>query len=422
MNRVLFIFYIFIVLLLQESISQSITPASSDALRYGNFAGEICENKADWCDAVNPDCSLEFVQDQCRKHCKSCKPDCIFVAVHPDECPANTELPKCTLDMALDELCEADQPLLGNPNYHVDNCNGKDVFRCTRGCLNKLPFIMTNDPNCKKLKRTCEKLSKKCNMVLGSQQVLGKSKVAKKCNKALRGDANVTVNTFCTVTCATCTDGMWSTWSSDGECYQKRSRVCNNPSPTRGGIFCPGSSTETAMCCNSGSCQTSTTPPTEEDYFPTGPQQGVNFRTVTNGGWELCFSQAYNSSMGPSQISQIMNSQCTKANLMMGCRVTNSNTIRLLAWAPRSCVFTTSTGSSGSATTTCQGTEWYFNNNYSWGFAKEGDSVQKSTCDYLTTGCNECRLCWHTKYYKGYRCGSTTYPGGEYERLIFQID
>ena len=63
--------------------------------------------------------------------------DCIFVAVHPDECPANTDLPKCTLDMELDELCEADQALPdGNENYSVDNCPPRnDVFRFVTGKL-----------------------------------------------------------------------------------------------------------------------------------------------------------------------------------------------------------------------------------------------------------------------------------------------
>ena len=55
-------------------------------------------------------------------------------------------------------------------------------------------------------------------MMLGSSNVLGKSKVAQKCKEALVGDANVTVSTFCTVTCATCSKSTCSNWHNNQGC------------------------------------------------------------------------------------------------------------------------------------------------------------------------------------------------------------
>ena len=140
----------------------------------------------------------------------------------------------------------------------------------------------------------------------------------------------------------------------------------------------------------------------------------------------MCYSSGYDRTITESTTSTIKNSQCTKAKILVGCRYTNSpNNIRTLAWAPRNCVFTP-TGPNRHNTTTCEGTDWYFNqvqqgSNMSMGFAKEGDGVYKHNCDTLTSGCNECRLCWHlASAGSGYRCGSDRGARSNYERVIFQ--
>ena len=33
---------------------------------------ESCRNKAKWCEAVDPNCEIEFVKDQCPKYCNIC--------------------------------------------------------------------------------------------------------------------------------------------------------------------------------------------------------------------------------------------------------------------------------------------------------------------------------------------------------------
>ena len=105
---------------------------------------------------------------------------------------------------------------------------------------------------------------------------------------------------------------------------------------------------------------------------------------------------------------------------MLGCRKRSSaSTIQLLAWASRDCVFT-DTGSSRKGVTSCEGTDWYFSYNWSWGFVKQGDDLNRNWCDWITPGCNDCRMCWHTPS-TGYRCGADTGVNDDtFEKVIFQ--
>ena len=106
---------------------------------------------------------------------------------------------------------------------------------------------------------------------------------------------------------------------------------------------------------------------------------------------------------------------------MLGCRrKSRQNTIQLLAWAPRSCAFANTGFNNRVNVTSCEGTNWYFNENKSWGFAKEGDVVYKADCDTLALTGNNLRLCWHTPG-TGFRCGSdSAISTHDYERVIFQ--
>ena len=86
--------------------------------------------------------------------------------------------------------------------YRNKNSFACFVFNFGIGCSNDLPSVMSKNGNCKKLKLECWKLKKKCNSKLGT--VLGKSKSAKKCKKALKGNSNKKVDEFCNTTCKTC--------------------------------------------------------------------------------------------------------------------------------------------------------------------------------------------------------------------------
>ena len=57
-----------------------------------------------------------------------------FVAIDSSECPANTNLPGCSSQIAPNQLCEADMTLPdGNTNFNVNNCDDWDVFKCISG-------------------------------------------------------------------------------------------------------------------------------------------------------------------------------------------------------------------------------------------------------------------------------------------------
>ncbi|HEY8378316.1 MAG TPA: DUF4215 domain-containing protein, partial [Nannocystis sp.] len=154
-------------------------------------------------------------------------------------------------------------------------------------------------------------------------------------------------------------------------------------------------------------------------YNAFGPQVSVPVESVF--GWEVCYSDTYGKSGTP--VATILQ-QCHKANLMLACRQVGVPIYTVLAHAPRSEV-TKDTGSSNEPTV-ANGTGWYFSDAYSWGFAKQGDPISRTSCD--TQSINpERRLCWHTSggnINGGWRCGATTGLNGNntWERVVLHAD
>jgi hypothetical protein len=111
---------------------------------------------------------------------------------------------------------------------------------------------------------------------------------------------------------------------------------------------------------------------------------------------------------------------------MLSCLPTGSDTLTLLAQGPRSDV-TFDTDDNEFEVHVANGVGWYFNNGpsdnhgFSWGFIREGDSVDKGNCDTDTSGTNDERLCWHLNDFGGYRCGATTGLNGsvDFERIVY---
>jgi len=57
-------------------------------------------------------------------------------------------------------------------------------------------------------------------------------------------------------------NGNWGAWSSFGACSltcgsgtQTRTRLCNNPAPSNGGVACSGAASE-SQACNTQACPT----------------------------------------------------------------------------------------------------------------------------------------------------------------------
>jgi hypothetical protein len=179
----------------------------------------------------------------------------------------------------------------------------------------------------------------------------------------------------------------------------------------RNNVLDAGEISQTAYACNGTGAGPA--------YQPVGPQNNIAVASLS--GWTECYRDLYNNSS--TTIASIQTA-CSKAKIMMACRPTGSATLQLLAWAPRTDVFF-DTGT-GNVTHNANGTGWYFNNAWSWGFVREGDAVSRNSCDTNGTGTVAQRLCWHTgggNINSGYRCGNNFLNGSTaYERVVYQAD
>jgi hypothetical protein len=150
--------------------------------------------------------------------------------------------------------------------------------------------------------------------------------------------------------------------------------------------------------------------------------------TVTGGGWTRCFAGAY-SDFSPS-VSSVL-SGCTGSRLMLAARATGDEfNILLLAQAARADVLFEE-GSDFSGSHNANGSEWYFSDDYSWGFAKGGDPVFRSSCDigefFGNTDNLDLRLCWHTgggNMNGGFRIGATIFLNNspDFEKVIYSFN
>jgi hypothetical protein len=159
-------------------------------------------------------------------------------------------------------------------------------------------------------------------------------------------------------------------------------------------------------------------------YNASGVQTLVPAANLT--GWSKCFKEKY--SHNGSSLGGIL-AACNKPNLMLACRVTGSSVLQVLALAPRGDV-TFDTGTSNTPHN-ANGVGWYYNTNYSWGFAPLGAPIHRDHCDKESSSAVQ-RLCWQTgaplsspdTLAKGWRCGGAINLNSAdgFERLIYQAD
>ena len=162
-------------------------------------------------------------------------------------------------------------------------------------------------------------------------------------------------------------------------------------------------------------------------YFPSGPQTNVPVSSLS--GWQECYSGPYNATTPMASVL----SSCDGSYLMLGGSPESSTTLSVLAAAPRADVLfdTGHTNTPHNA----NGSGWYFATDWSWGFAPQGQSIQRAQCDAVA---GALRLCWHTfpdpedpinfpagGLNPGYRLGDLTFifqqgEGGDYTRHIYE--
>jgi cysteine-rich repeat protein len=153
-------------------------------------------------------------------------------------------------------------------------------------------------------------------------------------------------------------------------------------------------------------------------YFVEGPQTNVHEDDLAD--WETCWTGTYDG-FYQDLSTTIFGEQCTGSKLLLGCRPVGSPMFTLVATGEREDVLF-DTGM-GNVTHDANGVSWYYNGDWSMGFADEGTGVDRNSCDILDVS-GELRMCWHTggdAIYEGYRCGNE-YPWNDYERVIMHVD
>jgi hypothetical protein len=157
-------------------------------------------------------------------------------------------------------------------------------------------------------------------------------------------------------------------------------------------------------------------------YYPFGPQLNVSESTIVNGGWVKCWQGLYGN--GSSVLANVL-TLCKGPNMLLAGGPAGSSVFDVIATAPRADVLF-DTGTSNTPHN-ANGSGWYFNTNYSWGFAKQGDAINRSECDTNSTD-GAYRLCWHTgldypfnRIDPGWRSGTNTdlNDSTTYRRAIF---
>ncbi len=161
------------------------------------------------------------------------------------------------------------------------------------------------------------------------------------------------------------------------------------------------------------------TPDCKSLWWAEGPQIDVPQANLV--GWELCWSGLYGTASEP--LMTILGSNCTKSKLLIACRPVAETDLTLLAMGEREAVIF-NTGD-GNVPYNHNGVGFYYSDSYSWGFALEGDPIQRFSCDVGSEN-PQFRMCWHSNsgnLSSGYRCGTTTLNGNNnWTRMIFQAD
>ncbi|CAN5765422.1 hypothetical protein BH11PSE12_BH11PSE12_34010 [soil metagenome] len=130
---------------------------------------------------------------------------------------------------------------------------------------------------------------------------------------------------------------------------------------------------------------------------PVGVQVNVSKSDVQNTwGWTECYNGlGYDN----TSIATIL-AGCQGSHLMMAGYAGNSANYSILAAAERTDVTFDTGVQSGSSDVshTANGSQWYFSNNWSWGFSALGNAVQLNSCDINLIGAygNNTGMCWHT--------------------------
>ncbi len=156
-------------------------------------------------------------------------------------------------------------------------------------------------------------------------------------------------------------------------------------------------------------------PATPQRYFG-GIVKNLNEANILAGGFTLCHSSLYNAS-GTGLAATVSGCGGATDVMLVACRPTGSPVLSVAAMALKTDV-TFNTGTGATTTRIANGLQWYFSDNFSMGFAEDGGTLNKNSCDFIAGGD---RLCLHTNAAGGYRCGSVSELNSStaFERRIY---
>jgi len=133
-----------------------------------------------------------------------------------------------------------------------------------------------------------------------------------------------------------------------------------------------------------------------------GVQVNVPLEGVLEGGFEVCYSDLYGADLDTGAI----NADCDGGVLMVACREVDAPNLSVAAMGMHDEVLTV-VPNEADAAHDHNGVRWYYSEDFSFGFAAEGQVLARGECDTMDDG-GETRLCWHTiGPFGGYRCGAT---------------
>lgn len=150
-------------------------------------------------------------------------------------------------------------------------------------------------------------------------------------------------------------------------------------------------------------------------YLPSGPQGGVNLSTVLDGGWTLCYSGLMKTAIGDE--AEFVKQSCQGEYLMMAGREKDAS--RLLALAATSYSDAFLRTGRDSDTHVSNGAQWWYEPDWSWGFAGLQDLVVNFECN---TRASALGMCLHTMGdVGGYRINNLVglNDSADYEKLFF---
>ena len=185
----------------------------------------------------------------------------------------------------------------------------------------------------------------------------------------------------------------------------------------------------TGVCTAGGSVVCSGAPDQEALAFE-GVRTDLVEADLVEGGFEPCWVEVYEEGQttitgaNPLTGEPGILTRCDEQILLLGCRRIGEEAVSVAAMGDREAILIPSEFADRTPENVHNGVNWYFNNDYSWGFAPAGAEVDVFSCDRVVDDRSGERVCWYTsadKVRPGYRCGADIVnASGIWERFIYQ--